>query len=78
MYKQDKKYKNHIKVLGDFRMRKMTTDEVKRESYKRAKQNAKEQGGMVVPVYSVVETDADGRIKRVTHEHLNFVDYIEK
>lgn len=48
----------------------MNMNEISLQSKKRAEEIAKNDGGMVVPVYAVVKTDEFGRVQSITHDRL--------
>ncbi|WP_080871745.1 hypothetical protein [Oceanobacillus timonensis] len=56
----------------------MNTKNITEQSKIRAEKIAKENGGFLVPVYSVIKTDDKGRAMNITHDHLNDVKYIDK
>lgn len=47
-----------------------TIQQVTELSRQRALKIAEENGGILIPVYAVVQTDATGRVRSITHDHL--------
>ncbi|MFH6684897.1 hypothetical protein RI119_18720 [Bacillus amyloliquefaciens] len=54
----------------------MKINEVTEKSKERAKGIAERDGGFLVPIYTVVKTDEEGRVISVTHDHLNSINTI--
>lgn len=56
----------------------MKLHEITEQSKKRAEEIIKREGeGILVPVYSVLITDENGRVRRIIHDHLNRVRHID-
>lgn len=55
----------------------MKLHEITEQSKKRAEEIIKREGeGILVPVYSVLITDENGRVRRIIHDHLNGVRHM--